>query len=98
MMEERHVTMRKVIAVLLLVTSVLSYAAVTQTAIAGLATFPSERQAYRHCPRDAVVWLNLPSGIYHFKGERWYGNTRSGAYVCRREADSAGDHATRNGQ
>jgi hypothetical protein len=60
--------------------------------------FPTEQQAQRHCPTDTVVWLNLPTGIYHFKGERWYGRTRHGAYVCEKEADQAGDRATRNGQ
>lgn len=32
------------------------------------------------------------------KGMRWYGRTLHGAYVCEREADAAGDRATRNGQ
>ena len=43
-------------------------------------------------------WLNLPTGIYHFQGERWYGRTKSGAFVCQKEAKSVGDRATRNGQ
>lgn len=60
--------------------------------------FHSEDQAQQHCPSDVVVWLNIPSGIYHFKGERWYGATKSGAYVCKDDADEAGDRATRNGQ
>lgn len=38
---------------------------------AELATFATEQAAQRHCPADAVVWLNLPPGIYHFKGQRW---------------------------
>ena len=63
-----------------------------------LQLFASERAAQSHCPRDVVVWLNTNSGIYHEKGMRWYGNTKSGAYVCRREADAAGDRDTRNGQ
>jgi hypothetical protein len=29
---------------------------------------------------------------------RWYGNTKHGAYVCRKEADAAGDRDTHNGQ
>jgi hypothetical protein len=60
--------------------------------------FSTEQQAKQHCPADVVVWLNLPSGVYHFQGQRWYGNTKAGAYVCRKEADAAGDRATRNGQ
>jgi hypothetical protein len=63
-----------------------------------LQLFATERAAKAHCPRDVVVWLNTNSGIYHDKGMRWYGNTKSGAYVCRREADAAGDRETRNGQ
>jgi hypothetical protein len=67
-------------------------------AAGSLTLFRSEEQAQKHCPQDTVVWLNLPSGIYHFKGQRWYGNTNNGAYVCEQEADQAGDRATRNGQ
>jgi hypothetical protein len=60
--------------------------------------FATEAAAQRHCPDDVVVWLNTASGIYHEKGMRWYGRTRHGAYVCRKEADAAGDRDTRNGQ
>ena len=60
--------------------------------------FLTEQQAQQHCPNDTVVWLNLPTGIYHFRGERWYGMTKHGAFVCLKEADQAGDRATRNGQ
>jgi hypothetical protein len=69
-----------------------------QRPTAPLQEFPTEQQAQAHCPSDIVVWLNLPTGIYHFQGQRWYGNTNSGAYVCQSEADRAGDRATRNGQ
>lgn len=63
-----------------------------------LVLFPTQQDAQKHCPSDVVVWLNLPTGVYHFQGQRWYGNTKSGAYVCRKEADNAGDRPTRNGQ
>jgi hypothetical protein len=63
-----------------------------------LALFATEGGAQAHCPRDQVVWLNTNSGIYHEKGMRWYGNTKAGAYVCRKEADAAGNRDTRNGQ
>lgn len=65
---------------------------------ASVAMFDSERAAQAHCPSDEVVWLNLPTGIYHEKGMRWYGRTKHGAYVCRKEADAAGYRDTRNGQ
>jgi hypothetical protein len=67
-------------------------------ATAQLAEFDSEAAAQKHCPSDQVVWLNTNSGIYHEKGMRWYGRTKHGAYVCRKEADAAGDRDTRNGQ
>ena len=60
--------------------------------------FRDANAAQRHCPNDTVVWLNIPSHIYHFPGTRWYGATKSGAFVCEREADDEGDRAARNGQ
>ena len=69
-----------------------------QVAASSVTTFLSEIAARRHCPRDEVVWLNLPTGIYHEKGMRWYGRTKHGAFVCKSEAEAAGDRDTRNGQ
>ena len=60
--------------------------------------FDTEEAAQKHCPADTVVWLNTNSGVYHLKGERWYGRTKYGAYVCKKEADAAGYRETRNGQ
>ena len=60
--------------------------------------FSTEGAAQAHCPRDVVVWLNIPTHVYHEKGMRWYGRTKNGAYVCRNEAEAAGDRDTRNGQ
>jgi hypothetical protein len=60
--------------------------------------YTAPETAQTHCPSDTVVWLNTRSGVYHFQGERWYGNTEEGAYVCEKDADDAGDRATRNGE
>lgn len=60
--------------------------------------FSSEDAAQAHCPKNVVVCLNIPSGIYHYKNERWYGPTRHGAYACEKEAVRAGDRASLNGQ
>jgi type IV secretory pathway protease TraF len=73
-------------------------AALALSPTAPLANFPTEQAAQQHCPADTVVWLNLPSGVYHFRGQRWYGATKSGAFVCQGEADRAGMRATRSGQ
>jgi hypothetical protein len=60
--------------------------------------YQTQDSAQVHCHTDTVVWLNTRSGIYHFQGERWYGRTKDGAYVCEKDADAAGDRATENGQ
>jgi hypothetical protein len=58
----------------------------------GMQTFKDEQAAQRHCPADTVVWLNTTSASYHTKGDRWYGRTQRGAYVCKVEADKDGMH------
>lgn len=63
-----------------------------------LEQFTSEAQAHQHCPTDTVVWLNLPTMIWHYKGERWYARTKNGAFVCEKEAAASGARATHNGQ
>ena len=50
------------------------------------------------CPGDQVVWVNTRTGIYHLRGERWFGRTKQGAYECEKAADAEGDRETRNGQ
>ncbi len=98
--------MRKLILVLALLLGFAPLSAVVatahtnyvQVAVQGLQLFSTPQAAQRHCPSDTVVWLNIRSGIYHYAGQRWYGNTEYGAYVCEKEALAAGDRATRNGQ
>lgn len=57
--------------------------------------FSSEGQAKSHCPSDTVVWANLTSHIYHFAGNRSYGKTKKGAYMCEKEATSGGFRAAK---
>ena len=63
-----------------------------------LEQFSTEAAARQHCPHDTVVWLNLPTMIWHYKGQRWYANTKHGAYVCQKEAAVDGARATHNGE
>ena len=58
--------------------------------------FSTESEAKTHCPTDTVVWVTLPSNIYHFTGTRYYGNTKRGAYMCERDATAAGMRASKN--
>ena len=64
----------------------------------GLETFTDEAKAQQHCPRDTVVWLNLPTMIWHYKGQRWYARTQHGAFACEKEAAASGARGTKNGQ
>jgi hypothetical protein len=58
---------------------------------AGLAQFDTEAAAQSRCPNDKVVWLNLRNNVYFEKDSIYWGKTKRGAYVCRQEADAAGD-------
>jgi hypothetical protein len=61
-----------------------------------LASFPTAQEAQERCPDDLIVWLDVPTRTYHYRGQHWYGATKSGAYVCRNEAVRAGMRATRH--
>jgi hypothetical protein len=50
------------------------------------------------CPGDRLVWVNTPSGVYHFQGERYFGSTKTGKFLCQHEADQEGDRPRKNGQ
>jgi hypothetical protein len=57
--------------------------------------FDSEAAAVKHCGRDPVVWLDVPSHAYWVKGQKGYGRSKTGGYTCRKDADHAGNHAKR---
>jgi len=44
------------------------------------------------------VWVNTNSGVYHYPGERWYGNTQEGEFMTEKQAIARGYRATENGQ
>ena len=68
----------------------------TATAPTAAGQFSTEGQAKARCPGDTVVWVNLDSKIYHFAGTRNYGTTKSGAYMCEKDATAAGSRAAKN--
>jgi len=47
-------------------------------------------------PGSGMVWVNLPSGVYHHEGDRWYGKTKSGKYMTEADAIKAGYRAAKN--
>jgi hypothetical protein len=62
----------------------------------GANKFPTESEAKAHCPGETVVWANTKSGIYHFSGNRSYGSTKAGAYMCEKDTAAAGMRAAKN--
>ena len=63
---------------------------------AGANEFAGEALAKARCPADTVVWANLKSKIYHFSGNKDYGKTKEGAYMCEKDALGQGVRAAKN--
>jgi hypothetical protein len=49
------------------------------------------------CAGDKLVWVNTRSHVYHFQGERYFGSTKQGKFMCAHDADREGDRPTRSG-
>ena len=47
------------------------------------------------CPADTVVWVNLSSKVYHYRGYKDYGTTKKGAYMCEKDATAQGNRASK---
>jgi hypothetical protein len=63
---------------------------VTSVSAIPLNPFRYEAQAQRHCPGDAVVWLDFRRGVYYSSGQKRYARGSTGSFVCREEARSSG--------
>jgi hypothetical protein len=74
---------------------------VTFGILAGTATYAQTSThtppAQLSCPGDQVVWVNTPSGVYHYRGERYFGSTKQGKFMCEKAALREGGRPTRNG-
>ncbi|HTM75934.1 MAG TPA: hypothetical protein VL198_22115 [Pseudolabrys sp.] len=66
------------------------------TAPTGANQYATEGQAKFRCLNGTVVWANLDSKIYHFSGNKTYGQTKAGAYMCERDAQGQGMRAAKN--
>jgi hypothetical protein len=60
--------------------------------------YRSEAEAKTGCGADPVVWGNTASHVLHKAGTRYYGKTKSGAYMCEGDATKAGYHEAKNSQ
>jgi hypothetical protein len=47
---------------------------------------------------DDQVWVNIATGVYHYPGTRWYGNTNQGEFMSEVEARAKGYRASKHGQ
>jgi hypothetical protein len=56
----------------------------------------SSNQASQGTPGSGMVWVNLDSGVYHYKNSRYYGATKNGKYMSEADAMAAGYHAAKN--
>jgi hypothetical protein len=57
--------------------------------------FADDTSAKASCPTDTVVWVNLPSKIYHFAGTKSYGTTKRGAFMCEKLAIAGENRASK---
>ena len=62
----------------------------------GANQYQTEAQARFRCGGGTVVWANTESKIYHFTGNKAYGKTKTGAYMCEQDATSQGMRAAKN--
>jgi hypothetical protein len=44
------------------------------------------------------VWVNTATGVYHYPGTRWYGNTKQGKFMSEEDARAQGHRPAKNGQ
>jgi len=64
----------------------------SQPTTRALARYKTEAEAKQACAGDTVVWANTSSRVLHASGDKYYGHTKRGAYVCQSVAQNAGYH------
>ena len=52
----------------------------------------------RCSPSNPKVWVNTQTHVYHMQGDKYYGNTAHGVYMCKRSAIAAHNHAAKGSQ
>ena len=67
-------------------------------AVADDIQFPTRAAAEEHCPSQVVVWVDLETRIFYYRGQDRYGSTKSGAYMCERDVKGGGYRPNRTGR
>jgi len=60
--------------------------------------FPTRAAAEEHCPGEVVVWVDLTTRIFYYRGQDRYASSKSGAYLCERDVKAAGYRPNRTGR
>jgi|HubBroStandDraft_6_1064221.scaffolds.fasta_scaffold4257156_1 hypothetical protein len=47
--------------------------------------YPTRAAAEEHCPGEIIVWVDLETRVYYYRGQDRYGATKQGAYLCQRD-------------
>jgi hypothetical protein len=75
-----------------------AFAAIVGSSALMFSPLPARADSMPSCAAgDQVVWENGSSKVYHVKGDKYFGNTKSGQYTCQSDAEKAGYHQSRSG-
>jgi hypothetical protein len=61
-------------------------------AATGTTRFASEAEAAKACGASNVVWANTSTKVYHLAGDKYFGHTKHGAWMCMGTAKAEGFH------
>ncbi len=51
--------------------------------------FKTEDEAKSHCPNDQIVWATAGHKVYRLAGDKYYGKTKHGSFMCLADATAA---------
>jgi hypothetical protein len=78
------------VGVLFLLPSAIAAPSKSTAAAPPKGQYTTEADAKATCPADTVVWVNPKSKVFHSSSSKSYGKTKSGAYMCEKEATTSG--------